>query len=1052
MNLPRLAIEKKAISTAFMILLMIWGLIVLANISRREDPKIVMRSAMLITLWPGAEAEKVEQLVTRPLEKAIKEIGDVKRITSNSRVGVSAITVILHDNIANVDTIWNKIRSKIDGVQPNLPQGTTAPDLNTDFGETAAMVLAMYQIPLPGESKCRRLYTMREMDDMLKEVEDYLQEIPMVGKIEKFGLQPEVIYIEIDARQWAQLAITGPGLARIIDNHNTIAPGGTISSANINYAIKPSGEFISPQQIETVIVASQHGAPIRLSDLQLKVSRRYEEPPSQYTRFCAPDYPSSEKTCRCVIMSLAMLDGYNVIELGQKVQEKLDEFQGTTLPPDIAIEIVSDTPSRVDAAITDFLKNLGEAIIIVLAVALLIIGLRISIIMAAAIPLSIITAIGTMSLFHVDLEQCSIAALIIALGMLVDNAVVVSDNVLRLMETGTPQSEVAWRGAQELFVPILTSTLTTVAAFLPMLIIPGNNGEYIRSLPIVVSSTLLISLVVAMTVTPMMCHLLLRKKRASSQEDSQLRTLSASEPISSGILGRYGRWLTWCLDHKLAVIAIAMGLFLSSLLLIPVIGTAFFPKGLRDQFVISIELPAGSSLAHTNRVVSQVERALLRHGAKKIHGRSQQRFKNAVTYVGQSGPRFFISINPEAKRTYYAQMMVNTTSKWYTQGLVEDLRPRLDQIPGCRIRIRTLDMGPPINNPIELRLRGEDPQVLSHLAQAVAGQMRRIPGTCKVHDSWGNKSYQLAVTVNQEAANLAGVSHLHIASSLYSHFSGMKVTTYREGRHQIDVVLRVNPEQRQNLDYLDYLYVEGQNGKVPLNAVANVELRWQMSLIQRRNLIRTIEVCADVAPGYLSNKVVQNLLPQIKKNVTFPPGYWMEIGGEFEKTQKSQAEISVALKISLLLIVVILIGQFNSYIKPFIILLTLPLALIGALCGLFISGWPLGFMPILGIVSLCGVVVNNAIILIDFMDMARQAGTPLRAAVIRAGQLRMRPICITTLTTVGGFIPLALFGGPLWEGLAYVMICGLLVSTIFTLVVIPVVYHLFADKLKLAPK
>ncbi len=1035
MNIPKYAIEKKSITIAIMLCLLFWGMAVYYSMSRREDPEITIRAAQLVTLWPGAEVDKVEQLVTRPLEMAIKEVSEVNEINSDSRVGVSSIIVRLLPTVKDTETVWTKIRAKLTNVVPTLPEGCYTPNFNTDFGDVAVMLLALYQIPQPGESKVQHSYTMRQMDDMLKEVEDIIQEIPMVGKIEKFGIQKELVYIETDAREWGQLAISAAELGKILQSRNIIAPGGIISTEEIDYTLKPSGEFLTVEQMKSVLVGTRQGAPINLGTLNFNISRRYEEPKSKHTRYCSPKHPGSDHKSPCLILSFSMRSGFNVVKLGKAVREKIEEISRTILPPDIRLEVVSDIPSRVDESISEFVKNLWEAIIIVLAVALVMIGLRGSIIMAAAIPLSMITGIGTMALFNVDLEQCSIAALIIALGMLVDNAVVISDNVIRLISLGIPKKEACWRGASELFVPVLTSTVTTVAAFLPMLTIPGDTGDYIRSLPIVVSSTLMISLFVAMTITPMMCYFILPERKEEKPKPE-----IPEKPIEEGILGIYGKLISWCLIHKFVVLSISLVLFIGSLCLVPFIGTAFFPKGLRDQFLIEVTLPDGSSIAHTDRIVAEIENILLKHD---LSGKKVSRYKSSIAYIGLCGPRFFISIEQQPPKPFFSQIMVNTTSKWHTAGFMADIQPELQKISGCRIILKPLDMGPPIKVPVCLRIKGPDPKVLFQLAKQVEPYLEKTSGTSQVHNSWGNPSYQLSIDVDENAANLAGISHYGIASTLYGYFNGIAMTTYREGRHQIAVVLRVKPEQRENLDYLEYLYIEGANGKVPLNAIAKITPTWQMSLIQRRNLIRTIEVCSYVQEGYLSNIIMREFMPKVLENVHLPPGYSFEIAGEFEKTKESQDNVAIALQISLLLIFLPLVFQFDSFVKPLIIFLTMPLSVIGALLGLLVSGWPLGFMPILGIVSLCGVVVNNAILLLDFIEIAISKGMKLHDSLVCCGQIRLRPIFITTLTTVAGFVPLALFGGPLWEGMAYVMIFGLLISTLLTLIVIPTVFLIF---------
>ena len=689
-----------------------------------------------------------------------------------------------------------------------------------------------------------------------------------------------------------------------------------------------------------------------------------------------------------------------------------------------------------------------------LAVAFLMMGLRPALIMAAAIPLCMIATIGLVPFFGIELEQFSIASLIIALGMVVDNAIVVSDNAFRYLKAGKSRFDAVVLAAQELAVPVLTSTLTTVGAFLPLAGIVGNIGEYVRSLPIVVATTLLVSYFVAMMVTPIFCFWLLKPDAGQPLGDlwaarlAKLFRRGKAAEASAGRPAAYDRLIHWCMSHQLVTLGAAFLAVAASLLLVPAIGSQFFPGGIRDQFFVHIWLPEGSPIGATERVCADVEDILLE--TSRVDGVDGSCLENTLTLVGTGGPRLMLTNNPEQDFPNYAHILVNSTDATLSRDWAQRVRDAVKDIPSARIDVRDYSLGPYIKYPIEFRVFGSDSDVLREQAPEIVRIFNATAGTRDVTDDWLNSSYQLEVDIDTASANLAAVTNADVARTMSSLISGGYLTTYREGDHLVDVVLRMRGDQRSHVSDLGGLFVRGRSGKVPLDSIARIVPTWEPACIRRKNNQRVLSVGSQVETGYLANVVAAEIRPQLEALVAeLPPGYRLEEGGELEKTAESQGKITTALQFSVLLILMVLITQYNSVAKPFIVLLAAPLALIGALVGLFLTGWALGFMPSLGIVSLIGVVINNAIILIDFIESSVREGMPLRDAVAQSGRLRMKPIVLTTLTTVGGLIPLALFGGPMWAGMAYAMIFGLSLSTGLTLLVIPTAYVFCAERFRL---
>jgi len=1056
MNPTAFAVNHRTTTMAMVLVALLLGLETFQSMPRREDPEITIRSALVITYWPGATAAKVEELVTDPLETAINQMSEIERIVSESKTGMSVITVDLIETTpaGAVDQAWDEMRSKIEGARQDLPDGCGTPVVNSDFGDVFAVCLALYQRPVDGAAAVpedRRL-SWRQLEVLADRVETELKTVPSIAKIDKLGIQDEVIYLEVPSADWGKIALTEDTLAQLIDAQNIVASGGQIDTGESRYSVRPTGEFEAYRAMRDVVVGRhESGLPVFLRDLPVEIKRTFVDPPKPHFRFTCPEFTAD----RALLLAVSMKSGENVVQMGQEIAGVIDTLKATTLPYDVELTVVNDLPRQVNTLITDFVTNLWQAIAIVLAIAFLMMGWRPALIMATAVPLSMIAAFTVVKGFGVQLEQFSIASLIIALGMIVDNAIVVSDNSVRLIQEGLPRKDAVIQGATTLAVPILTSTLTTVAAFLPMLTIVGNVGEYVRSLPIVVATTLLLSYFVAMLVTPIMCYWLLKPAGATHRTlvtrlvglFRRRRGAPFEAPTGAPESSGYDRFILWCLDHKALTLGVAAAAFVASLQLVPLIGNEFFPKGNRDQFFVHVWLPEGSSIHATEEICAQVERRIVDSRITEIDGKEVDRLKNVTTMVGTGGPRLMLTSNPEQNYPNYAYLIVNTTDPTLSAPWVEELKRSVAQIPGARIDVRRFALGPPVKNPLEIRLIGDDADVLRAKAEDLVGIFRETPGAADPQSNWRNPSYEVEVAIDPEAANLAGVTNRDVANTLNGLISGRRLTTYREGDHLIPVHLRMQDAERKRLGDLERISVNGRSGKVPLSVLAALKPNWQPAVIARRNQRRAVSVGGQAQAGYLSNSVATSMAPALDKLVaTMAPGSRWEYGGEMEESTKSQAKLAAAFGLSGLLIVLVLVSQYNSFAKPVVVLAAVPLSLIGALVGLYLTGWALGFMPMLGIISLAGIVINNAIILIDFIETGVRTGTPLRKAVAEAGRLRMKPISLTTLTTIGGMFPLALFAGPMWAGMAWAVIFGLAFSTVLTLFVVPTFYTLCVER------
>jgi multidrug efflux pump subunit AcrB len=933
-------------------------------------------------------------------------------------VGLSVVQVSASDAVIETDQVWDDVRAKVDSIRSELPFGSAPPFVDSDFGDVYEIVFALYQIPFDGTGG--HTYSPRELEALAERIEEEIELIESVARVEFWGNQPERIYVEIDSSDWAKLGITTGQLRDLFLARNIVFPGGELDTADARYAINPTGEFTSIEQMNELVIGRVDGRlPVRLGDLPVSIERRYEEPPRALARITTPEISHQP----AVVVGVSMKGGRNVTQMSAAVDRVIGDLRASVIPPDLALTRVNDLPRQVNTRIVDFQFNLIQGVLIVFGVALLTMGWRPALIMATAVPLSMISAFAVVRYFGIELEQFSIASLIIALGMVVDNAIVVSDNSVRLIRQGIPKLEAVIKGTQGLAVPILTSTLTTIAAFLPMLTIAGNVGEYVASLPVVVATTLAASYLVAMLVTPIMCVLLLRVDNNAEQRSVGIR---------------------WCLARPGAVCAMAGTAFVASLLLLPVIGSQFFPAGSRDQFFIKVWLPEGAPIGATADVAQQVEAILIDESALPDN---TERLANAVTFIGTGGPRLMLTQEPEYPYPYFALVLVNTTSPSHTESYAQAVRARLADFIDARITVDQFMLGPPIKDPVAFRLSGPDRDVIGRQAQEIVRLFKQTPGTVRPYSNWGAPANQIELAIDSYAANLAGVTNADIAFTTSALLSGAALTTYREGDHLVPVMLRTTREKRENFSDLTDIFVSGQFGKVPLDSVADVIPNWAPSVIARRNGLPTVTVGARIEPGLLANTVSGRVRPKLEAMLAdLPPGYFIEIDGELEETAKAQIQVVRAIGLSIVLMILILTVQYNSLIKPAVIMAAVPLGMIGVLIGLLVTGWAMGFMAMLGILALGGIVINNAIVLVDFIETNVAAGQDLKSAVAAAGRVRMRPIILTTLTTIGGLLPLSLFGGALFAPMTNGMIFGLVVSTGLTLFVIPSLYVFMVEK------
>ncbi|BBM82477.1 efflux RND transporter permease subunit [Candidatus Uabimicrobium amorphum] len=1087
MNIPRFSLRYKTITLTATFFALLWGLTVYDTIPRNENPVIIIRTCLVTVPWPGASAEKVEQHITKPIERAVSKINSVSRIYSESRIGVAVIYVDVDQRIKDPKPIFAEVTKSIREITHLLPRDAYPPIVKSDFTELSVMLFALYSTSPGKEGNYQRLRKYA------KEIERYLSNVPMIGKFTTTGIQNEVVNLEVSSGEWSKMDISVTELSLALNQKNIVAPGGSLDTGQQRYIVGLSGEFETTKQIEQVVIRTvQDKAPTYLPDLGIKVTRRFADPKSLYCRFTEDSFIGEE----CLIIGFNMKKGGNIVALGQRVREKLQEFlDKDILPEDIKLTIASDQPIHVEEALENFTSSLVQGIVVVVIVGFLMIGFRIALVMAMSIPIVMIISIGIFRLFGVELEDVSVAALIVSLGLLVDNAIEVSENIHRFLSEGKSRFESAWRGASEMSLPVLAATLTTVAAFLPMLTIPGNEGEYVYGLPVVVSTTLLVSWLVAMSVTTILGYWILRPAVVQGGilaffvrcwisivafltriRTGQGQLFSFSKRLFGWIIGRntmtggdggghhdhdqegivktrYTKLLRLCLNHRYITLTFGFGMCVLSITLMSMVGSQFFPMALRDQFIVDITVPEGASTERTHRTCEKVENIIKSLSHTNIKGEKVKRLKNMISFVGGSAPRFYLMFEPGPELHNVAQILVNTTEAVYTDSYVAELRELVDeQVSDARIIVRKLNMGTSAGAPVSLRLVGEDPQKIYAYEKEVAALLFSHPHITLLYNDWGNPVYQVNVNVNTELANMSGVTNQNVAETMNTFLDGQYLTTFREGDTNIPVFLRLPAKEREHLHSINDFYIRGNNGVVPIEGISQNKVTWETSTIVHYHQRRTLTIYAFVRARTLPNGIVTDIMPRLDEiNARMKKdGCHLEIGGEWEETLKSEENFNVAFSISFILIIFILVCQYSGFAKTFMILLTLPMAFAGSMIGLIITGWPLNFMSQLGMISLAGMVLNDAIVLIDFIDrQLKESDLPVKEALVKAGRMRMIPILLTTFTTAGGLLPLSFWGGPLWTPMANVVIFGLMTATLLTLLLIPTVYLVLHQDFKI---
>ena len=1005
MNLAALCLKNNRTAWVFFALLALAGVWSYWSMPRLEDPTFTIRQAVVVTAYPGAAPEKVEKLVTDKLEERIREMGEVETITSQSMAGLSVLYVNVYEHLTDMQPIWQRLRNKVRDTIPNLPQGVRQPVVNDEFGDVFGVLLC-----LTGQG-----YGNSELKDMAEEIRDELITVSDVAKVLLHGVQDERIFIEFSNSRLAELGLPPRQLAAQLQRQNSLQPSGEILVGPERVILESTGEFANLDALGRALIHIPGRAETVLLGDVADISRGYADPPQEMVRYQA------EKS---ILLAVSMVDDGNIVRLGQRIKDKMPDIKAM-LPVGMDLDIFMFQPTHVQEAITDFTRNLLQAFVFVVLVMFAFVGWRTGAVAGLLVPMAMLGAVAVMRILGVKLHIVSIGALIISLGILVDNAVVVSENILVQLSRGKEQTQAAIQAVHRLWLPLLSASLTTIFVFLPIPLAQSMTGEYTGSLFTVVTVTLLMSWLLAMSFVPLLSSsmLLAPTKQAQSRQRA--------------IHNLYGRFLEVCLQRPklfLLGVVVLMGLSVWGFTFVP---SMFFPPNEREIVVIDLWQPYGTDIQATRDRVARLESWL----------EDQDEVQSMGSFVGYGGPRWYLAMEPEQFKPNYAFCIVRTRSVEQAWTLRKRAANAIQTaFPDSRASVRLLERGPPVGAPIQVRISGDKQKVLYSLRDRIEAHIAGLQGISSVWDDWGEWSKKLVLDVDQYRAKKAGLSSEDIAVSLYGHFSGLKVSEYRQGEDIIPIILRSTEDVRLDPEGLSgaQIYSPNHQESVSLGQVATPKLKWQPGNIRHRDCRRTLTVKADVAPGFFPSHILhEQIIPWLSKmqgSQKWPWGYDIAYGGEYEKSAKANRSILVNVPLALGLIAFILIVQFNSLRRVGVILLTLPPAMIGIVAGMLLTSSPFGFMALLGMISLVGIIVNNAIMMIDQIEIERETRDHAVQAVLYAAKMRLRPIVMTACTTILGLLPLALQGGELWRPMANLLIFGLAFSTLLTLFLCPVLY------------
>ena len=1013
-----------------MILGGISGIYYYSKLSQSEDPPFSFKVMVVQTYWPGATAEEVSLQVTDRIEKELMSTGLYERVAAYSRPGESMVTFIAKDSLrsAELPNVWYQVRKKVGDIKHQLPSGVQGPFFNDEFGDTFGNIYVL---------------TGKDFDyAVLKEYADrlqlQLQRVKDVGKVDLVGLQDQKIWIEISNTKSAQMGIPVTAIQEALQKQNSIVSAGFFETHSDRIQVRVSGQLKDVDQLKNMPLLVGDKT-IQLGDVA-EVYRGFSEPAQPRMRFMGENG---------IGIAVSMRKGGDIIALGKSLETSFTELQ-KSLPLGMTLEKVSDQPVAVQRSIHEFIKVLAEAVIIVLLVSFFSLGFRTGLVVAFSIPLVLAMTFAGMNLFDVGLHKISLGALILALGLLVDDAIIAVEMMAIKMEQGYSRLQAAGFAWKSTAFPMLTGTLITAAGFLPIATAASSTGEYTRSIFQVVTIALVVSWFAAVLFVPYLGDKLLpdfnsqtlhkapwyvrlwaRLRKQPEPQPFIQQHGDQHDPYQTKAYQKFRSWVNTCITYRKTVIAATVGIFVLSILMFKLVPQQFFPPSNRAEILVDLKLEEGASLTATENAVKKVEKFLS----------TQKGIDNYVAYVGTGSPRFYLPLDQQLPQASFAQFVVLASSLDDRDEIRKSLSQEISKLlPEVRTRVSLLENGPPVGYPIQFRVSGEDLNTVRQRAQLVSKIVSENSNTSNVHLDWGEPSKIISLEIDQDRARQLGVSSLDLANFLNSSITGAVINQYREKRELIDIRLRGDKAERVDVGSLSSLAVPtSKGGTVPLAQIANIQYKFEDGLIWHRNRLPTITVRADIRTNLQPATVVGELKESIQKiRDDLPSGYLVEVGGTVEESARGQSSVNAGMPLFLVVVFTLLMIQLKSISRSFIVFLTAPLGLIGVVLFLLLFNKPFGFVAMLGTIALSGMIMRNSLILIDQIEQDIRAGHQPWDAILDATVRRSRPIILTALAAVLAMIPLSrsIFFGPM----AVAIMGGLIIATLLTLFFLPALY------------
>jgi multidrug efflux pump len=1004
-NLSAWSLRNRGLVLYAMIVLAIAGVFSYQHLGQSEDPPFTFKIMVVRTLWPGATAEEVAEQVTDRIEKKLMETGKYEFIRSYSRPGESLVMFVAKDSLFSqyLPDLFYQIRKKTSDIKPTLPEGVIGPFFNDEFGDVYGNIYA-----LTGEG-----FDYATMKDYAERLELELHRVPDVNKVDLIGLQDEKIWIELSNTKLATLGIPLNAVQDAIDAQNAITPTSFFETGSDRIQLRVSGAFKNVDEIRNFPIRAG-GRTFRLGDVAV-VKRGFTDPAAPRMRFMGEN---------AIGIGVSMRPGGNIVELGAALDEEFKQAQ-SRLPVGMKLERVSNQPAAVKRSVAEFVRSLGEAVLIVLAVSFFSLGRRAGTVVALSIPLVLAMTFAAMYYFDIGLHKISLGALVLALGLLVDDAIIAVEMMAVKMEQGFDRMRAASFAYTSTAFPMLTGTLVTAAGFLPIATAQSGTGEYTRSIFQVVTIALLLSWIAAVVFIPYLGDRLL-------PDPPPLGADGQHHDVYGGkFYRRFRRWVEWCVGHRWTVITITVAAFVLSLVMFRFVPQQFFPDSTRLELMVDMELAEGSSLDATEAATKRLETML----------KTRKELENYVVYVGTGSPRFYLPLDQKLPQANFAQFVLLAKDIKSREQLRSWLIERFDKdFPDVQARVARLENGPPVGFPIQFRVSGEHIDQVLALARQVADKVRANPNVTNVNLDWDEPSKIVRINIDQERARALGVSSASVAQFLRGSLSGSHVSTFREGNELIEILLRGPIEERKRLTLLGSLAVPTANGRsVPLSQIGTLDYGYENGIIWHRDRLPTVTVRADVYGTVTPPSVAAAILPTLAPiRDALPVGYLLETGGTVEDAGRGSKSVAAGVPLFLFAVVTLLMIQLRSFRRMFMVLLTAPLGMIGVTLFLLVFRVPFGFVAMLGTIALSGMIMRNSVILVDQIDQDIKAGHSPTQAVVDATVRRFRPIVLTALAAVLAMVPLSrsVFFGPM----AVAIMGGLIVATALTLLFLPALY------------